>query len=157
MLWSRVVELQPSLVVECGSGVSTVLFAAAVPSARVVAFEDLREHADKVRAMLEERNLTAEVVVGGLVGHRLGPFYDVEVPDGVDFALIDGPRKAFGGRRQTFESLWPHLSDDWEVWLDDVDRVQESRYLRRWASRFPVDFEVFGVGGGRLMARIYPR
>src|SRR5690606_3243425 len=89
----------PRTVVEAGSGLSTVVLAdyAAMTGAHVVSLEHDEVHAKQTRSLLAERGLDAHADVRLAPLAELDtpagalPWYGTALPDGIDFALIDGP------------------------------------------------------------------
>ena len=136
------------LVVECGSGTSTVWLAhcnrAKGGRGRVVALEHDSEFAETTRGHLRRLGLDdwAEV--------RDAPLVDVEV-DGemrqwydpqaltdlreIDILLVDGPpwRTSDDARYPALIMFAPKLARDAKVVLDDVTREPESSIAERWA------------------------
>ncbi len=134
------------LVVECGSGTSTVWLAATMRqrgAGRVVAVEHEEEFAEATRQHLRRNGLEdwAEV--------RCAPLADVEVEDrtfrwydpgcfedlsGIDVLLVDGPPWRTGdlARYPALPVLASRLDEGALVVLDDVDRDPERATARRW-------------------------
>lgn len=138
------------LVVECGSGTSTLWMAMAMRrkgSGKVIALEHLEKYADKTRQSLEAHGLSewAEVRLCRLVevSTPRGEFlwYDLDVeslPQTVDVLLVDGPPGGTGphARYPAMPLLGPHLSDDSLVVVDDADRRDEREILGFWADEW---------------------
>jgi hypothetical protein len=137
----RLFTLKPKTVVEFGSGVSTEIIGryAAATGAKAISLEH-----DPAHLALTERRLR-HARLGGVVDVRhapladtaTGPMYDTVLPDGIDFALIDGPPTGTGGRAATFPALRPLLAPRWEVWLDDGDRREEQDAVAAWLKADP--------------------
>ena len=125
---------QPRNVVEFGSGVSTVVLAnyAQQTGAKVTSFE----HASRYKRETEQKLRSARLQ--GVTDLRLAalkgspPAYDGEMPDGVDFVLIDGPPEYTGGRAAILPLIYDCLADNWEAWLDDASRDLEQEALKSW-------------------------
>lgn len=136
---------QPRTVVEAGSGASTILLAeyAARTGARIVALEHHPTHAALTADSLHERGLADFVDLrrANLVQHNTaaGTFrwYDTELPDRVDFALVDGPPGTVGRGAALF-ALWPSLTGDWTVWVDDGARDGERAAVKAWERHMPI-------------------
>jgi predicted O-methyltransferase YrrM len=153
-------------VVECGSGVSTVLLARALRDAgggRLHALEHDGNWSDTVRELLAREGLEriATVVVAPLGSHPLARaacgWYDggaIEgLPrDGIDLLLVDGPPAAEPGlgeaRYPALPALTDRLSAGALVALDDVDRPGETAVLAAWERETAFRFD--RVGGTRL-------
>jgi hypothetical protein len=141
MLDERLAVLRPQLAVECGSGASTRILR--VHAARAITLEHLERWAADTEIYCADVG-PGELIVAPIVdvGTPAGllPFYDVELPDGIDFALIDGPPGTIG-RSGTLFALWPHLAERAVVWLDDADREAEERALLLWQRHYPIRIE----------------
>lgn len=124
LLDARLRELRPRLAVECGSGVSTVILS--MWAEQVVSLDHDHRYAAPWPCVRICR------IVDG--------FYDTDLPDGIGFALIDGPPAKIG-RQATFPNLWPHLADQFEVWCDDANRKKERRLIEQWEADFPISVE----------------
>jgi predicted O-methyltransferase YrrM len=137
-------------VMECGSGLSTVILAyglKAKGSGRVIALEHLPEYASQTEALLNEHGLEdwAEV--------RLAPLEERDVADApwlwyctravpndpIDLLLVDGPPGSTGSlaRYPALPILYENLSPGAMVILDDHNRPDEAEIARRWLKEFP--------------------
>jgi len=123
MLADRLRELRPKVAVEFGSGFSTALMAL---------------YCEHLVSLDHDRAKAAPWPCVTVAPAR-GGTYRTELPDGVEFALIDGPPAKRYGRHGTFPHLWPHLTVRFEVWLDDFDREYERSIVADWSNRFPLD------------------
>lgn len=143
---AKILELldaqKPKLLLDVGSGLSTILMAAwaADNDAVVVSLEHERKYADQTQKYLNKYNLTADLRINQLKETEHGFFYDTELPDGIDFALIDGPPGTIG-REGTFYSIYPHLNPNFLVILDDAQRKHESEMLEQWKRDFNIIME----------------
>lgn len=136
-LIARLDELRPRKLLELGSGRSTVELArwANANGASLTTIEHDTRFARQVRRAT--RGMTLDYQIRPLVG---GFYAGVRYPDGIDFALIDGPPGSLSnGRSQTLPMMWPYLSDGAEVWLDDADRPAEAESVARWQRELPVE------------------
>jgi predicted O-methyltransferase YrrM len=136
---------RPKLVLELGSGTSTVWIAYALEKAggRLISLDHDPGYAEKTRAALAAHGLTevAEVRDAPLrpvvVDGRTFPWYDVDaVADlrEVDLLLIDGPPEKTGkdARYPAMRVLEDRLADSATVVFDDAHRQDEAEALRRW-------------------------
>jgi predicted O-methyltransferase YrrM len=149
-LLTTILREQPRLIVECGSGVSTLVMAYAlerVDGGRVIALEHLEEHHRLTTALVEQHGLAHRVDL------RLAPLTDVEVdgvtypwydpvalPDQtVDLLLVDGPpgKEHPHARLPALPLFHDRLADDAIVVLDDHRRDEEQEIVRRWQERYP--------------------
>lgn len=139
---ARLHQLAPRVVVESGSGSSTLVLAryAEATGATVVSLEHDRQFYDRTLRLLRRHRLAGKVDVrlAPLVDTADGPWYDTDLPDGIEFALIDGPPERCGGRAAALPELHRHLADGWELWLDDGGREGERAALAAWEGRYGV-------------------
>ncbi len=136
------------LVVECGSGTSTIWLAAAMRqrgSGRVVAVEHEAEFAEATREHLRRNHLEdwAEVRYAPLapvtVGETTYDWYDVacfEDLHSIDVLFVDGPpwRTGESARYPAVPVLGERLAPGAMVVLDDVGRDQEKVIAKRWTT-----------------------
>lgn len=142
---ARLATLRPKVIVEAGSGSSTVVLAryARATGAKVVTLEHSPAFADRTRAALDRAapGHAVDLRLAPLVSGEGGPWYDTGLPDDVDFALIDGPPEGTGGCAAALPALWPHLAPGWEAWLDDATRAGERAAVASWQARYGVAVE----------------
>jgi len=131
-------DLKPALTVEAGSGRSTAVLARR--SRRHIALEHLPKIGIETRQQTPYDTL--DLRIAPLIRYRTpaGKFlwYDTDLPDGIDFALIDGPPGRKVGRQAAGFAIIPNLAPDGEVWLDDADRDHEQHCLTLWAEHLPI-------------------
>ena len=143
-------RVSPRLVVECGSGVSTVWLAYAMGKygGRVIALEHHADFAAETRAELARHGLSevADVRHAPLESFDLqgGAFqwYAREAWEGlreVELLLVDGPPKATGplARYPALPLLAGSLASNATIVLDDMHRPEEREALERWIDAFP--------------------
>jgi hypothetical protein len=146
----HVLQSHPKVIVECGSGVSTVVLARCMQmngSGHVFSLDHSPEYAEKTRRELERHHLKdwATVLTAPLRPYKLNgeiwPWYCIdELPQiGFDMMVIDGPPwfTSTLARYPTGPLLFHCLNASAAVFLDDADRQQEQTILRRWAEEFP--------------------
>lgn len=154
---------RPELVVECGSGWTTVLMAACLEElekGRVVALEHEERFARKTRELLKAAGssdhgkvrlapLTEQDVNGA---ERL--WYDASVVRSIagpiDLLLVDGPPGRLGPeiRYPAVPALRDRLAKECVVFLDDGYRDGEARIARAWGRELGVEpvLEAWGKG-----------
>jgi predicted O-methyltransferase YrrM len=167
LLVDLVREHRPEVIVETGSGVSTLVLAYALEKlgrGRVISLDHDAHWAARTRAELERHGLSrfATVVHAPLepvdidgerfVWHSLAALEGV---DAIDLVVDDGPPK-YVGRFARFASLptfAPRLRDD-GVFLLDVVGDEERHMLARWRQRHP-DFvqEELSTKKGNVLLR----
>lgn len=133
-----------SIVLECGSGLTSVVLGKALPPDRFVALE---EDADWAR--IPRQHLNGQVRVSPLVRHDGFDWYAEPDLDGrkVGLVVCDGPKGGNeGGRYGALPVLWPHLADRFTILLDDAHREPEQEALRRWEKEYGVKVEIVPDG-----------
>lgn len=147
---------QPALVVECGSGVSTLVMARTAQlqsrRTRVVALEHDQHYAQESDKLLEMHDLQAFAEIRyaplqpvAIAGHETVWYALEQVSDlkEIGLLLVDGPPKAIGpnARYPAVPLLHGRLSDHAIVLLDDAAREDEAEVAKRWQSDELRDFE----------------
>ena len=141
---------QPKVIVECGSGGSTVVLARCVEMngiGHVYSLEHSPEYADKTRQEIARHQLAsfATVFTAPLRRYDINGeqwlWYSFETlpADKIDLLVIDGPPGSTGylARYPAGALLFKDLSMHAAVFLDDADRSDEREILRRWSLEFP--------------------
>ena len=135
-----------SLVVECGSGTSTLYLARALQlkgTGRLVSLEHLSEYAEKTQSALKEHGLDEFAEV------RLASLEEVDVDDTsymwyspssitdltpVDVVIVDGPPQSTGtwARYPAYPLLRGALSESAVILVDDMGRADERAMVDAW-------------------------
>lgn len=138
---------EPSLIVECGSGSSTIVAAACLRDlgqGRVVSLDHDEHYAQRTRALLALHDLDewATVVTAPLRPYTLHGeewlWYDFDVSahvdQSIDMLVVDGPPEATRplARYPAVPLLAFQFADDVFVILDDGDRADEEVIAHRW-------------------------
>ncbi len=153
LLLANLVEReQPSLIVECGSGTSTLWLAMVLRrfeiKGRVVALEHQESYVETVRGLVDRHGLADVVDV------RHAPLEHVEVNgeafqwyareswtdlEGIDLLFVDGPPGDLGAhaRLPALPLLVAQLHPDAVVVLDDMIRTDEQEVLAEWLRDYP--------------------
>ncbi|CAN2208081.1 COG4122 Predicted O-methyltransferase [Candidatus Nanopelagicaceae bacterium] len=134
---------KPRLVVELGSGVSTLIVAKA-GARRVISMDNSAEFAMKTREMLKAHKVRGvEVRVAPLKSHASGvDWYDTaKLKDlkKIDMLIIDGPpgSKNPDARKPALKELLAKLSPNVVVVIDDVNRIGERQLAEAFAKALP--------------------
>lgn len=154
------IEESPRTLVECGSGVSTLMLALAAEQhdlpTRVVALEHDAQYAQETRQLLARHGMAdrAEVRLAplqpvALSGHDT-PWYDAAALDDlkdIGILLVDGPPGATGpqARYPALPLLRDRLSPRCLVVMDDLNRAADLEVAKRWNDEMD-DFELRVVG-----------
>ncbi|MFZ5484283.1 MAG: class I SAM-dependent methyltransferase [Pseudomonadota bacterium] len=150
LIAEHVLAHRPATVVECSSGTSTVILAAACRQngcGRVHSLEHGPEFAQATRAELARLGLAdwARVIDAPLVEWPLEgqpqPWYacDALPETAIDLLVVDGPPGFLGPRARgpALPLLHARLADACTVFLDDADRSDERAIVADWLARFP--------------------
>lgn len=150
LLVDFVLAVRPDMIVECGSGLSTLMLArccALNGRGRVLSLEHAPEYAARSRAELERYGLQGQATVleAPLRPYTLGgdthAWYDLaDLPDtAVDLVVVDGPpgRSAPQARYPALPLLYARLGPACTIFLDDAARPDERAILTRWRGEFP--------------------
>lgn len=149
-LYETVRSRRPRLVLELGSGASSVVMAAALEqngSGRLVSVDQDRTYAERTRDALDRQGLAerAEVVHApirsiDLDGMRWKWYALSALPkDGpIDLLVIDGPHRELQkmARYPALPVLFDRLASDAVIVVDDANRKDERRAIDRWAAEF---------------------
>ncbi|MEV7398487.1 class I SAM-dependent methyltransferase [Aeromicrobium sp. NPDC092404] len=152
LLVQEMLEVKPGLVVECGSGVSTLWMALAAKQrgvdTRIVALDHEAEYADKTNRLLRLHG------VDDIASARLAPLVDVPSDDGtqpwydpavitdlhdIGILFVDGPPATTGplSRLPAIPQLWDRLAPTASVVVDDFIREDEQVMVDRWIAAHP--------------------
>lgn len=128
-------------VLECGSGLTTLLAAAASRGQPVVALEHDVNWRARIAHELRRRGLD-RVALPAVALRSYGDFdwYDAApdtIPAGTSLVICDGPPgTTFGGRYGLLPVLRGRLAPGCRIVLDDAQRPDEQATLRRWEREF---------------------
>jgi hypothetical protein len=116
-------------IIETGSGLTTILMAAAAPDQMVYCLEHHGLYAAQLRQMAAEAGVTN---IGLCVCPVKDGWYDLsgmDLPDSFALGLNDGPPRTIGSRMGFFE----HLKAD-TIICDDADDAGYAGSLETWAT-----------------------
>jgi len=150
-LYRLVRAAEPPLVVECGSGVSTVVIATALAQigrGSLVSLEHDEWYASRTRSWLVARHLDnhAEVLVAPLGYSDVAPHnpwyqhaWVEDDPREIDLLVVDGPPGSTADRARypAVPLLSARFSCDCVIVLDDVNRDDEREVLEVWEELLP--------------------
>lgn len=160
---SEYMAQRPRHVVECGSGLTTVLLALlARPGQQIVALEHDRYWYIVCKAWLLILGLDGRVSLhhADLKDSKSYDYsyrwYEIApgmIPREIDFVICDGPpAEVQGSRYGLLPTLGDRLSDDAVILLDDVQRKEEVHVLRQWETTFDITKEEVNSADGRSFA-----
>ena len=143
-------EVRPRLVVECGSGSSTIILARCLHrlgTGRLVSLEHDPVHARRTQAQLQLHGLEDVVTVvtaplderrtvDGRTFQWYASGYEPGLDEPVQVLFVDGPPGIVGPRARypALPLLRPHLAPGCVILLDDGDRPDERSIARDWSS-----------------------
>jgi predicted O-methyltransferase YrrM len=150
-LAETMVRQRPKLIVECGSGASSVWLgyvAEQIGSARVVALENDARFAETSRDLVRAHRLddVVDIRLAPFADWRAGddtyPWYRLDaIEDLADIGLVfvDGPvgMTAPHARYPAIPLLLPRCTGDAVIVLDDADRDDETEISDRWLAEQP--------------------
>lgn len=146
---TRLAEHRPERVLECGSGVSTIVAGLTLRRngrGTLVSLEHDEAWAERTRAMVRRQGLedVVRVVHAPLASWSVGEeeerWYGTEglsPDDRFDAVIVDGPPEPPADRHPVLPVLRDRLSPGAVVLVDDAGRAAGSRDLRRWSEEVP--------------------
>ncbi|HEU0221785.1 MAG TPA: class I SAM-dependent methyltransferase [Paracoccaceae bacterium] len=150
-LVEQVQARRPKVIVECGSGVSTLVLARALElngEGAVWSLDETAEFGALTRRRLEALGLGAHAHVIVAEPRPLGEdladqWYDLAaleaLPETIDLLVVDGPQQSLGrhGRRPAIDHLFPRLGPGGAAIFDDANREIERGFPHYVAENFP--------------------
>lgn len=154
LLATEIFRIQPKLIVETGSGTSTLIAAYClrkIGQGRIVSLDHLEIYADQTRQTIESHGLEnfARVLHAPLRNYTLDDqayrWYDdgeLHPLDRIDLLIIDGPPKDVSpsARYPAVPLLRDKLHTDTVVLLDDGRRPAEKRIVVLWKERYGLNY-----------------
>jgi hypothetical protein len=168
------IETRPALVVECGSGKSTVMLGRclrALGHGQVISLEHDPIYAEQTRELLRLHAIAdvATVVTAPLVpfgggttaGLWYGAEYEAMITQPIDILLVDGPpgSSAPRARYPAVPLLKSRLAAECWILLDDGDRPDERAIAHAWTTELGAKLVYLegGRGGWLLHRQSMPR
>ena len=139
-------------ILECGSGLSTILVGAVAKSrgVKLWALEHTPDWAKKVRHTLDDYRINSVTLCAKPL-KDFGEFdwYDApleSMPDRFGFVICDGPPGVTkGGRYGLVPVMNGRLKPGCTIFLDDAGREQEQEIARRWEGELNASSEMIGA------------
>lgn len=167
---SKIFEMKPQTIVECGSGVSTLLAAYSIKqlgNGRVIALEHDESFARQTTQHLQAHGLQdyGQVVHAPLVPHTLGDvsfvWYDLtmtQLPEQIDLLLVDGPPGTLQkqSRYPALPLLQSHLHPKSWILMDDANRQDEQEICKRWEKEFGLTSQTLPAEKGAVLLIFKP-
>jgi hypothetical protein len=167
-----IMERRPKMIIECGSGLSTLIAAYALEKigcGHIVSLDQSAQWAAITRQKLEEHDLSRYVSV---VYAPLSPivlpnkstvmWYATESLNSysnIDFLIIDGPTVWSGpeARYPALPFLWNKLANDAVIFVDDSNRVEERVMVTDWLALYSGQIQINSRNTGKGLAVLYVR
>lgn len=150
---NEILRLQPACVLECGSGVSSIVIARCLQingNGHAYSLEHDLCYAEKTRKLLDDRGLggLATVLHAPLGTRRTStPWYAEDgIPadlDAIEVLIVDGPpsKTAPLARHPALPQMFNRMSPNGIIIMDDANREDEMAIVRRWKSDYPIASE----------------
>lgn len=159
---------KPSVIVETGSGATTLVIADALRQngfGKLYSFEHLKKYADETRQMLLEEYLESWVdlrlsELSPWLGEHINPQNDKKKPRwyssilsdiyNIDLLIVDGPPKSICeySRYPALPALYDRLSSRAEIWMDDTIRNEEKEICHHWSKKYDLSLEFVSLEKG---------
>jgi len=150
-LVSTIRAREPDLIVEVGSGVSTVVAAYClekIGKGQIISIDHDKQFAELTRKHLEQHNLSQRAVVlfaplkTSEIKEQEWLWYDISgltVPSPIDMLIVDGPPGYTQqlARYPALPFLYNRLNRDAVVLMDDGARPDEKKIVEIWEKEFP--------------------
>jgi predicted O-methyltransferase YrrM len=170
-LYVLILERRPKLILELGSGVSTLLAAYASKQSggsRIVSLDHLAHCAETSRKHVAQHGLAQDVLIihaplkSVRVSDREVLWYDptpIEHLQEIDLLVVDGPPGDVqrNARYPALPLLFDKLSKDAIVLVDDANRPDEKSMVQQWLAEFDCfEAEFLDLGQGAYILRRKP-
>lgn len=137
-------ESNPKIILDLGSGMSTLVLAKSAPTAKVISIDNSAEFAQKTRQMLSLHGVVnADVRVAPLTAHASGvDWYEIsqlEDVNNIDLLFIDGPpgSKNDRARHPALAECLSKLSPRAIIVIDDASRDGEKDLAHEFVKALP--------------------
>ena len=168
LLWKLLWRGEPRIIVEFGSGVSTLLFAvyASLMFPRkgergyVISLETDERHKAAVEQRLIDNQLAdvskiLQLSRGDCGAFELEPLKENLAGASIDLVLIDGPSGPRGCRRDTLPAVLPYCKGGTQWLMDDAFRDGELEFLRIWRDALNIKIDgIFPIGKGFAVGQV---
>lgn len=152
LIHQAVLEQQPRMVMECGSGLTTLILAHALAASghggRLVSWEQEPLYAERSRQALRHYRLEGVATVADTplttywLEEKPWLWYDYHAAlpaEPMDLLIIDGPPQSIQrhARLPALPLLYGQLAAGAHLYLDDADRPDEREVVARWQMLYP--------------------
>jgi predicted O-methyltransferase YrrM len=154
LMAGEIFRLQPELIVEAGSGASTLIAAYCLRKlgrGKIISFDHMESYAEISRQTIDAHGLGdfAEIVHAPIrqyeIEGRAYPWYDVaelESVDRIDMLIVDGPPEdiAADARYAAVPLLISKLHEKSMVLVDDGARPGETQFVLKWQQNYGLHY-----------------
>lgn len=166
ILWKKLMEIKPTIILEAGSGISTLLFAKFQEkhnqNGRVISLEQDKKEKIRVEDLLKKFKLDSFVNIlyaplNSRGGYEFSHQNILQISGNKkgDWLMIDGPCGTDGSRDQVMYDLLPYMNPG-SIWFaDDSFRDGELSFLKQWEDRKDIEVTgIYPVGKGLATGKI---
>ncbi len=155
-------EKKPQTIVECGSGVSSIVIGYILEKNKIgqlYSLEHLEQYAVRNEKLIKQHGLENQVnilhtpLIQRQVNDEEAKWYNIsQIADNqlIDILIIDGPT---GHRYPALPVLFPQLSDTAVIIIDDCKREKDTKNIMRWLQEFPLTAEWIDTEKGTCILR----
>ena len=166
-LHTHIIETKPKIVVEFGSGASTIVIADALHqngTGTLISVEHSETYFDETLSELQQNHLQhwVELRLGKLEtwsdkhlnsADVLPLWYPTSVLtdiENIDLLWIDGPpgNTCLYSRYPALPALYKQFSDNIEIWVDDTVRQEEKDICESWATEYEFNLQYHALEKG---------
>jgi len=164
MIYNEIIIHQRSRVLEIGCGMSTVMLSRflAERGGTLVSLENDQGWIDVTQKNLGNGAEVCELVHAELIEQEISGqkymWYDLERGEAkthlthkpFDVLIVDAPISTVGAKARfpALHKLRDYMADDFVVFLDDIERDDETEIAKEWCAEFNLDYKKSGVIGG---------
>ncbi len=154
-------EINPSRIVEFGSGISSIRLAMAFPEAEIISIEGNKKFHREVIALKAKHAASSrlDLIFSPLQFMRYGmsfflSYRPIRFKDPIDCVIVDGPPTKYTvrGREACLYQIYDVLRARGVVIIDDYRRSSEKSVVRNWQLTYPDSFELEEIPVGRHLA-----
>lgn len=154
LLANEIFRIRPNLIVEVGSGTSTLIAAYClrkIGKGRIISLDHLQKYADITRQTIESHDLAEFATVhhaplkSYTIDDRDCQWYDIKSlleVQRIDMLIVDGPPKDISSqaRYPAIPILREKFRGDSVALLDDGNRPDETEIVELWKQRYDMDY-----------------
>ncbi|MFW2437772.1 MAG: class I SAM-dependent methyltransferase [Arenicellales bacterium] len=163
-----IIRDEPDLVVEAGSGVSTLIAAYCfkrIGKGKIISLDHNEKYALQTEALISSHGLEsfAKIIYAPLVDVEINgttwKWYDtsdIDIDKAINILVIDGPPRSTQSlaRYPALPLFHDQLADGFRILLDDAQRNDEQKIVARWRDEYPgLDYTYLELQKGGVVLR----